>query len=91
MTARPAVPPMRRRRPADELFEPVPEPAPAPPAKMRGTMVYLPASMVADLDRVRLEARLKYDQPIDRSALIRAAIRLALADEGQLVREAQED
>lgn len=79
MTARPTVPPMRRKGPPDALIPTTaPEPAAAGPRHVKVTS-YMPPGMVADLDELRAELR-RQGITADRGALIRAAIAYASAD-----------
>lgn len=90
MTTRPSVPPIRRSR-ENPLFSDTSTPEPAPPVvKHKQVMVYLPPGMVADMADVQASA-LRDGARVDRSALVRAAIRMALAHPDQLLAEARED
>lgn len=90
MSARPSVPPIRRGRVENPVFQDTSTPEPAVPAKNRQVMVYLPPGMVADMADVLADS-LRRGHRVDRSALVRAAIRMALANPEQLVAEARED
>lgn len=89
-TRSPAVPPMRPKRPVDDLFSDTSRPAPAP-EKNQQVMVYMQPGMVADLDDMRTDLRRRDGIRIDRSALVRAAIRLARSNPDLWANEARED
>lgn len=91
MTTRPSVPPIRRSR-ENPLFSDTstPEPA-AAPVKNRQVMVYMQPGMLADLDKMRAEVAARTGRSLDRSALVRAALRIAAEDDDRWTAEAQED
>lgn len=64
---------------ARPLIPTAPDPAPEAPKNVK-VMVYLPPGMVDMLDQLRIDLR-REGLTVDRSALIRAAIRRATANE----------
>lgn len=90
MSARPTVPAMRRKGPADVLFSGAAEQPAAEPRHVK-VAHYMPPGMVADLDDLRAKLRRQDGVTVDRGALIRAAITMALDQEGELLAQAQRE
>lgn len=90
MSARPKVPAVPNRRPADVLFQGPAEPAPPEAPVNVKISVYLPGPLLAALDSYRAGLLSEHSVRVDRSRILRELVR-ELPELPQLIARLRED